>query len=102
MFFSRRQGGMQRLTRSSGVRLLLGIALFAMLSLQITASDHWHGIADTEHCQVCTQVNQAALAPAVEHPRIPVPRSQGFSAVTVELESSLKTSYLIRGPPKFS
>jgi len=39
------------LTRCTG--WLLITALLSVVSLQLVAADHWHGVEDTEHCAAC-------------------------------------------------
>jgi hypothetical protein len=36
-------------------------AILSMLSLQVVASDHWHGVEETPHCEVCVHVLDADI-----------------------------------------
>lgn len=42
-------------------RWLLVTAMISTLSLQVIAADHWHGIEDTQHCEICLHAYDAPL-----------------------------------------
>ena len=37
----------------------------AMLSLQVVAVEHWHGIDDIQHCEVCLHALDASIPSAL-------------------------------------
>lgn len=57
-----------RSTKRLRALVVLGIA--ALLSLQVIASDHWHGIDDTQHCEVCSQASDAPIARVLARPNV--------------------------------
>ena len=95
-------GLMQVVARRSVLRLTLFVALFSLLSLQLVASDHWHGISDTEHCQVCVQGGNAPLAQTIEIP-LPTPSAPRVRISTVDdVRATVLALPAIRGPPAFT
>jgi hypothetical protein len=43
------------------VRWLLVTGLVSLLSLQVIAADHWHGVDDTQHCEICLHAHDAPV-----------------------------------------
>lgn len=47
-------------------RWTLVAAFLALISLQVVAADHWHGVDEPAHCDVCIHAHDAPVAPANE------------------------------------
>lgn len=58
-------------------------AVVALLSLQITATDHWHGVTDTEPCQICVHAGDLPLAGS---PQLDVPPVSPFGYVASAIQ----------------
>jgi len=52
------------------LRALVVLGIAALLSLQVIASDHWHGIDDTPHCEVCSHATDAPIARVIALPSV--------------------------------
>jgi hypothetical protein len=64
------------------IRWLTAALVFSLVSLQLVAADHWHGVADTETCQVCLHAADTPLHSSHlqgEVPAVGYTRTQPFS-----------------------
>ncbi len=46
-------------------RWTLAVALLALLSLQVVSADHWHGVNEAAHCDVCLHAHDLPMATAL-------------------------------------
>lgn len=88
-----------RFPAARSARWAVFAAVFALLSLQVTASDHWHGIDDTSACEVCLQAGHAPL-PSTSAPLVVViakaPATVGGAVATAAAPQRVICN---RGPP---
>jgi hypothetical protein len=47
-------------------RWTLVAAFLALISLQVVAADHWHGVDEPAHCDVCIHAHDAPVATAIQ------------------------------------
>ena len=77
-------------------------AILSMLSLQIVASDHWHGIEETQHCEVCVHAHDATIH-AVSNSLKLIDGQQTHVLCTIPVYTAgLKQGSGNRDPPKLS
>jgi len=83
-------------------RWLTAALVFSLVSLQLVAADHWHGVADTEACQVCLHAADIPLPSSHlqgEMPAVGYTRTQPLSR---DVLSSAVRLFGNRDPPIFS
>lgn len=91
-------------SRGHMIRAVALAALFSLLSLQITAVDHWHQAESggTGHCDVCLQANGAALHALIDVPAIDLHDPAPVVSPVAPCPATKRQLPLIRGPPRFS
>ncbi|GEM_PF-5011828 len=77
-------------------------ALFALFTLQLTASDHFHSVDETAQCEVCSHAGDTTSIALVESANTApgTPIKLAFCPIVAPACASLNPD--IRGPPTIS
>ena len=96
------KGFLQAVANGRSVRSAVFAVLFALLSLQVAAGDHWHPVEAGVDCEVCVHGHGAPL-PSSSWPA-PLPQSQTYVIARrpVDLPWVARALPTIRGPPSYS
>lgn len=87
-------------TRRGVTRWLLAAALFSLFSLQVVAADHWHGVDDTAHCDVCLHAQDLPVAAFTSAPPVTCRFIYPIAVYAVDVPATPRSTTGNRDPPQ--